>query len=301
MHIFCHLFAEIKEIYLKIWIYQYILVILQQNMNKSKIACIYIFFFSLLIVLLGCDFKLRPGEEDEQQGLIEVQRYDRLQSLYLQTGDFSALQQMNTSYPIETRTLIEKVLQIGSVNDPEINNKFLRFYQDTTLQTVISDVNTEFAKMDDINKSLSHAFAYLQKHISSLTLPSVYAQIGDFAQSIVVGNESVGISLDKYMGSNYPLYKRFGYTPQQLSTMTRSYIVPDCLTFYILSLYPLHDFENRDQYQRDIHMAKVMWIVNKAMGKHFFKTPEVKKVERFMHHNPSIDMESLLKRDDLEI
>ena len=270
-------------------------------MNKSKIACIYFLFLSLLVVILGCEWKLRPSEDDSLHELVEVQRYDRLQSLYLQTGDFSALQQMNTNFPIETRTLIEKVLQIGSVNDPEINSKFLRFYQDTTLQAVIADVGTEYAKMDDINKSLSHAFGYLQKHIPSLVLPSVYAQIGDFAQSIVVGNEMVGISLDKYMGANYGPYQRFGYSKQQLSTMTRDYIVPDCLTFYLLSLYPLHDFENREQSQRDLHMGKVMWIVNKSMGKRFFKSEDVKRVERFMHSHSSLSFESLLKRDDLQI
>ena len=68
-----------------------------------------------------------------------VERYDRVQSLYLTTGDFSALQQMNTVYPMQTRTLIEDVLRIGKVNDPEINTKFLRFYQDSTLQSLISE------------------------------------------------------------------------------------------------------------------------------------------------------------------
>lgn len=40
---------------------------------------------------------------------MKVERYDRLESRYVITGDFSALQQMNTEYPIETRTLVEDV------------------------------------------------------------------------------------------------------------------------------------------------------------------------------------------------
>ena len=58
-----------------------------------------------------------------------MQRYDRLESRYLTTGDYSALQQMNTDYPTETRTLIEKVLQLGTIEDSEIHHRFLHYYQ----------------------------------------------------------------------------------------------------------------------------------------------------------------------------
>ena len=98
---------------------------------------------------------------------------------------------------------------------------------------------------------------------------SALQQIGALDQSIVVGEHSVGISLDKYMGENYPLYKKF-YTPQQRSTMSRQYIVPDCLTFYLLSIYPMDQFDTRPQLDRDLHMGKIMWAVNKAMGKEIF-------------------------------
>lgn len=71
--------------------------------------------------------KFSPNDSGASE--IVLKRYDRLESRYLQTGDFSALQEMNTEYPIETRTLIEKVLQLGEVSDPRIHNRFLMFYQ----------------------------------------------------------------------------------------------------------------------------------------------------------------------------
>ena len=80
---------------------------------------------------------------NENSLLLEIDRYDRLEYRYLTTGDFSALQQMNTEYPIETRTLIEDVVKIGEITDPDINTKFLKFYQDTTLQSVIAAVESE--------------------------------------------------------------------------------------------------------------------------------------------------------------
>ena len=102
---------------------------------------------------------------------IAIDRYDRIQSLYLTTGDFSALQQMNTVYPMQTRTLIEDVLRIGKVNDTQINTKFLRFYQDTTLQTLIAEAEQQYANVEDLNKELTTAFKYLRDNISGLETP----------------------------------------------------------------------------------------------------------------------------------
>ena len=70
---------------------------------------------------------------------VRIERYDRVQSRFLTTGDYSALQQMNTLYPMETRTLIENMLEIGNVDQEDINERLLKFYQDPTLQNIISD------------------------------------------------------------------------------------------------------------------------------------------------------------------
>ncbi len=115
----------------------------------------YIVILAIVLLSSACEFKFKPNEEGEAVPL-SVQRYDRLESRYLTTGDFSALQQMNTDYPIETRTLIEKMLQLGTITDANISNRFLMFYQDSTLQSLIADAEAEFANMEDINEQLKN-------------------------------------------------------------------------------------------------------------------------------------------------
>ena len=251
-----------------------------------------------LALFTSCDLKLKPFEEDgDGEHRMEVCRYDRLESQYLTTGDFSALQQMNMDYPIETRTLLEDVLRLGEVDDPQINNKFLAFFQDSTLQTIVSDAESQYANMDDINAQLDCAFRRLKEHLPGMPVPVVYAQISALDQSVVVGNETIGISLDKYLGKDYPLYKKY-YPPSQRETMTREYIVPDCLSFYLLSLYPMPDFELRRQVERDLHIGKVMWACNVALGRKFYKSRYVNVVDKYMEANKDTDMEELLKNND---
>lgn len=251
-----------------------------------------------MLLCVGCEFKLKPNEEADDASHIKVERYDRLQSRYLTTGDFSALQEMNTEYPIETRTLVEKMLQIGEVSDHNINESFLRFYQDSTLQTLISDAQLEYASMDDINKQFDQAFIKLKKWLPDMPIPRIYAQIGALDQSIVVGDKMIGISLDKYMGSKYPLYKRYNYSAEQLRTMGRNYIVPDCISFYLLSLYPMDNYDSRTQLEKDLHMGKVMWVTNKAIGTDMFNADFVDIINRFMSQHKNVTISQLLESDD---
>lgn len=251
-----------------------------------------------MLVLASCEFKLRPNTDEDDASNIKVERYDRLESRYVITGDFSALQQMNTEYPIETRTLIEKMLRIGEVSDHDVSERFLRFYQDSTLQTLVSDAESEYANMDDVNTGLRKAFGKLKEWMPGLPLPRIYAQIGALDQSVVIGERSIGISLDKYMGAKYPIYKRFGYTNEQLETMGRDHIVPDCVSFYLLSLYPMANYDSRSQLEKDLHMGKVMWVVNKAMGESVFSTEYVNMVNRYMHRHPKVTVADLLSSDD---
>lgn len=251
-----------------------------------------------MFLFTSCEFKLRPNSDDDDASAMKVERYDRLESRYVITGDFSALQQMNTEYPIETRTLVEKMLGIGEVSDHDISERFLRFYQDSTLQALVSDAESEYASMEDINVRLRKAFGNLKDWMPDLPLPRVYAQIGALDQSIVVGDRTIGISLDKYMGAKYSLYKRFGYTNEQLETMGRDHIVPDCVSFYLLSLYPMDNYDSRSQLEKDLHMGKVMWVVNKALGENFFDTYFVHIVNRYMHRHPKVGIAELLSSDD---
>lgn len=258
----------------------------------------YTLLLTLIVLFSACEFKLKPNEEKGVVSTLQVQRYDRLEIRYLTTGDFSALQQMNTVYPMQTRTLIEDMLELGEVSDPEINSKFLNFYQDTTLQTMIADVQTQYADMDDINQQLNDAFNTLKTWLPNLETPLIYSQIGALNQSIVVGDNLIGISLDKYLGTDYPIYKKYDYSATQLQSMKRSYIVPDCMCFYLLSLYPLNNFDARPQDEKDLHMGKIMWAVNQLLGNQVFKTDFVKRVDAYMKKHPNTSVKKLLEDDD---
>lgn len=264
-----------------------------------EVKKVYGILFSILFFCVGCEWQLKPNTADVEDETIIIDRYDRIESQYLSTGDFAALQQMNTTYPRQTRMLIEDMLRIGKVDDPDINVKFLRFFQDSTLQALLVDVQEKYADMDDISEELTDAFSQLKEKLPSMEIPDVYTQVGSFDQSVVVDNHSLGISLDKYLGADYPFYQR-NYTEQQRSMMVRQMIVPDCLAFYILSMYPMPRDLALTQEGRDLHMGRIQWVVNHVMKRKIFNSVHVATVDHLMTQHKEMTIDQLLSTKNIQ-
>ena len=248
-----------------------------------------------MLLCLGCEWRLNPNDEEKSKR-VEVERYDRIEALYLTTGDRAALQQLSTQYPVQTRTLIEDLLKIGHVNDADINTKFLQLYQDSVLRNVIVDVERNYEDMSDISTELTSAFEELTDVLPDMEVPMVYAQIGTLKESIVVSGNTLGICLDKYLGEDYTLYQQ-AYSEGQRRQMVRSMIVPDCLGFYILSLYP---FPGTDETPalRHRHMVKIQWVVNQLLKKDVFTGDAVQSVDKYMRSHRQLTIPQLLESAD---
>lgn len=246
-----------------------------------------------LISISSCDFTTQLLSSTKSLGDIKVKRFDRIEYQYITTGDFSALQQMSTNFPTETRTLVEDMLHLGMMNSEETNRRLITFFQDSTLQVLTRDTEEKFANMDKLNNDLTSAFHNLSKELPKMEMPTIYSQISALDQSIVIKEGSIGISLDKYLGKDYPLYKEF-FPEDMREKMTPKMIVPDCVLFYLISHYPLKDFEKATQEERDMHIGKMFWITNKVVGFKAYTDSPLKKFEASLKKNKELSIEEML-------
>lgn len=269
---------------------QVFLVILQRYLTVVKLSVkkFYLILLSIMIACIGCEWRMQSDLHSEADKVVE--RYDRLEAFFLTTGDFSALQQMQTRYPMQTRRLIEDVLKLGQVDDAHINVRFLSFFQDSTLQSLIAEVGHQYGNMEDVDKQLSKSFERMSRLLPELKMPEVYTQIGSLDQSIVVDGSLLGISLDKYLGADYPLYVKYGYSEKQRSMMVRDYIVPDCLAFYLLSSFPAPDDSLRIQ-----QMGRIQYTVNCIMEREVFENDWVEDARRYMSSHKGLSFTELLE------
>jgi hypothetical protein len=80
--------------------------------------------------------------------------------------------------------------------------------------------------------------------------------------------------------------------------MDRSMIVPDCLGFYVLSLYPFPAQLQVSQTERDQHMGVIQYVVNKITERAVFQNEWVNLVDAFVKRNPQMTISQLLSVSD---
>ncbi|MGP1436573.1 MAG: gliding motility lipoprotein GldB [Phocaeicola sp.] len=226
-------------------------------MRKMLILILSVFVFT------SCDWSGRTNGH-ENNSKVTIERYDRLQFESVTMNNVASLQKMNTDYPQATKLLIEDVLSIGDVSDPEIDNALLSFFSDTIARKLMNDVENKYQDVSGIEKELSKGFLNIRKDLNFFPIPRIYTQISGLNQSIVVGDSLVGISLDKYMGIDYPLYKRY-YYDMQSRFMDLKRIVPDFFYYYLLSQYELPFNFGRTLLDVIMHRGKVHWLIKKAL------------------------------------
>ncbi len=216
-------------------------------------------------VVTSCQWPLDYDGRTRSSADIEVHRYDKLLDEFISLNSFSALQKMSTDFPQETKFLIEDVLAIGTVSDDNINLRLREYFSDTLLQRLCHDALLKFQDMSGLERDFTRGFKRLKRELPHMPVPRVYAQLSALNQSVVVGDSTLGFSIDKYMGADYPLYAQF-YYPYQCRSMSPERIVPDCMAFYLLSEYPFPWEWHRTLLDHILHRGKIHWVVAQILG-----------------------------------
>ena len=259
----------------------------------------------IILCMLAVACRMGMGENrllhNEEKG-ISVVRYDQLLNEYVRSNSFSALQKMNMEYRQPTKILIEEVLGLGQVSDDTISQKLKTFYSDTTLLRLMADVETRFPNLDEVEKGLTKGFKKLKKEVPEIKIPLVYSQVSAFNESIVLSDTLLGISLDKYMGEDYALYKRF-YYDYQCRSMRPDRIVPDCLVFYLMSKYVFPFQEGTCLLDMMLHSGKINYAVQMLLG---YRSPGeamgyAEKEEAWCSENEKNVWEYMLKNKHLYV
>jgi len=194
----------------------------------------WILFCLIMLLIAACGVGLWSlfVVEDSVVEEVHIERFDRVLDEYVSLGSGTALHRMNTEYPQQTKLLIEDVLAMGQVSDPDVERKLRYVFLDSTVQILLDEVHRQYGDVSDLERDFQRVFEELRKKDPSFRTPHIYTQISCLNQSIVVSDSLIGISLDKYLGRDFPLYQEF-YSPEQRQQMGRDAIVTDAISAYL--------------------------------------------------------------------
>ena len=218
----------------------------------------------IFLALSACSRQWETAGAREAEAL-QVVRFDEVVEDFLQTGTFSSMLRLHTDCAAETRILVEDVLHLGPVGTDEMDQRLRNFYSDSTLLRLRTDVGRKFKDFSPHERRLKQAFAALLRQCPGEPLPKIFTLNSALRQSIVVQGRLVGISLDKYMGADYPLYADYFYPCQRVG-LDASRLPQDCLVYYLLARYVPDAGSGSLAFGDEmLQRAKVYWTVARVL------------------------------------
>lgn len=191
----------------------------------------------LSFVLLSCNSQPVVQSNDLKPSHIVIHRFDKLLYDYLKDGKDENRIQLKNEYAGMLDVLSKGILNITPSDTLDLLTNFRKYYSEPTLHNLYSEAIAKYDIVTDIEGDLTTGFSYLHDNFPSMQIPAIYMHVSGLNQNVLVADSLLSISIDKYMGSDYPLYKDFFYEPQRRK-MQRSFVAPDYLAGWLLSEYP---------------------------------------------------------------
>ncbi|GHU55199.1 gliding motility lipoprotein GldB [Bacteroidia bacterium] len=216
-----------------------------------------LFIMALLISFGGC-----KGQSQAEP--MKVSRFDKALFRLIDGDNDVAIQgELLCDYPAMLEVVGKGVLNMPRPEMEGFFDKLVNFYSEPTLKKLYRDALALYDSIPDIEQGLGNGFAYLKMNFPSMPIPVVYMHVSGLNQNVLVDENLLSVSIDKYMGKDYPLYR--GYFPEtEREKMQRPLIVPDYLSGWLLTEFP---FTGKEAVllERMVYEGKIKYLVSQAL------------------------------------
>ena len=218
----------------------------------------------LRIALLGiaslCCMRCSGNKTDEGSAEFTIIRFDTDLYRYLNQSAPDSVLRNDTDF---LDVLGGGILDIGKSDSTGFYSRLKVYFSDSTLMRIYKDEQEKFADITDINKELSKGLSVFLQQFPKIKPPKVYMHISGFSQNVVVTDDILSLSADKYLGADYPVYQNFFYD-YQLQLMSPDRIVPDYLLGFMMANLPFKGDEDV-LLDRMLYEGKLRYILSQLL------------------------------------
>ncbi len=222
------------------------------TMNSRSVV-----LFICCFLLFSCSGKKVYSEGNPE---LKVRRFDTALYNYLKgtasESDLSGYSDFMTIFG-------SNIIYIGKADSTGFDSRLKSFFSEPTLMGLYADEQSKFADIGFIDEELTPAFEALLKEFPALKQPRIYMHVSGLNQNVIVTDDALSISADKYLGSDYPLYKEF-YYDYQLQNMTPERIVPDYLLGYMMADFSFKG-DGNVLLDRMLYEGKLRYILSRIL------------------------------------
>ena len=163
--------------------------------------------------------------------------------------------------------LFSYVINTGDINDPSFADFLTRFCTDKQNNDVFSMTKEIYPDLSEFEKSIEEAFRHYLYYFPAKQVPSVYTCITGFNRSIIIGENILGVGLDRYLGADCKYYPQLEIYNYLAAKMTPDHIVADCIYGWGVSEWDRDELDYADENVLSvmIHEGKLKYFVKSML------------------------------------
>lgn len=170
---------------------------------------------------------------------------------------------LNEKYNGYLEAYSQRMIKIGSVDDPDYPQYLKAFIEYEANQDVFAKCKEEYAQIDPILDELKQAFKYYKYYFPESMIPDVYFHISGFNQSIAVDSAWVSVSVEKYLGEDCEFYEWLTIPAYLRKRMVKQKIVPDVMKAIAMTSFP-SEMKNEDVLSSMIQKGKILYFISRT-------------------------------------
>jgi uncharacterized protein YjaZ len=228
----------------------------------KRINTLFVPFFILLVFFSSCNRNPLKVDISGIEAEAEIVRFDRELFNVPMQDTLAELRELRSRYPEFFDLFTWKVIGIGGINEyhfPELMGQFLT---DTLIMNVKALTDEAFSDFRRTERKIIEAFKYYSYHFPEKELPAIFTMISGFNQSVVTAENIIGISLDKYMGSDCSYYKLLSTVPLYKVNNMHTDKIPSDVAY----AWGMTEFDERGRasnlLDHIVHQGKLMYFVD---------------------------------------
>jgi hypothetical protein len=155
------------------------------------------------------------------------------------------------------------IFDFGKSDSAGFYSRLKAYFSEPTLMSLYKDEQDKFADLTEINKEFSKGMSAFLQQFPQIKRPEVYMHVSGFNQNVVVTDDILSLSADKYLGADYPLYQKY-FNDYQRQLMTPDRIVPDYLLGFMMANLPFAGDEDV-LLDRMLYEGKLRYILSQLL------------------------------------
>ena len=216
---------------------------------------------SLLVLgLASCVNKsLHPDVSDVQVNFKVVPFYQELNQL--DSLDVRAsITPLRQKYPQFLEAYNKQIIKIGGFERADYPQRLMSFVNYDANQDIIKKSKEVFPSFEEFQQELESGFKHYKYYFPKAHVPDVFLMVSGFSQSIAVDSAWVGLSIEKYLGTDCEFYEWLGIAKYLRKGMTKEKMAPDVLRAMALTNYD-YDRQKDDVINHMVYKGKIKYFV----------------------------------------